>query len=47
MNALSVNVQGLGHKTKKEWIRMLSNSFKLNFLAIQETKMSSISHMLV
>nr|GEY59455.1 RNA-directed DNA polymerase, eukaryota [Tanacetum cinerariifolium] len=31
--------------TKKEWIKALTNSFKLNFLAIQETKMTSISHM--
>ncbi|GJS48238.1 RNA-directed DNA polymerase, eukaryota [Tanacetum coccineum] len=45
MNALSINIQGLGHKTKKEWIKTLTNSFKLNFLAIQETKMTSISHM--
>ncbi|GJZ96376.1 RNA-directed DNA polymerase, eukaryota [Tanacetum coccineum] len=36
---------GLGHKTKKEWIKALSNSFKLNFLAIQETKMTRVSHM--
>ncbi|GKD48072.1 RNA-directed DNA polymerase, eukaryota, partial [Tanacetum coccineum] len=44
MNALSINIQGLGHKTKKEWIKTLTNSFKLNFLAIQGTKMTSISH---
>nr|GEZ33181.1 hypothetical protein [Tanacetum cinerariifolium] len=37
----------LGHKTKKEWIKALTNSFKLNFLAIQETKMSSVSYMVV
>ncbi|GKA10549.1 RNA-directed DNA polymerase, eukaryota [Tanacetum coccineum] len=37
----------LGHKTRKEWIKALTNSFKLNFLAIQETKMSSVSHMVV
>ncbi|GJT30566.1 RNA-directed DNA polymerase, eukaryota [Tanacetum coccineum] len=43
--AQSINIQGLGHKTKKEWIKTLTNSFKLNFLAIQETKMTSISHM--
>ncbi|GJT51945.1 RNA-directed DNA polymerase, eukaryota [Tanacetum coccineum] len=45
MNALSINVQGLGHKTKKEWIKALANSHKLNFLAIQETKMLTVSHM--
>nr|GEV43275.1 RNA-directed DNA polymerase, eukaryota [Tanacetum cinerariifolium] len=36
---------GLGHKTKKEWVKALTNSNKLNFLAIQETKMSRVSHM--
>ncbi|GJS07102.1 RNA-directed DNA polymerase, eukaryota, partial [Tanacetum coccineum] len=36
---------GLGHKTKKEWIKALANSHKLNFLAIQETKMLTVSHM--
>ncbi|GJZ03371.1 RNA-directed DNA polymerase, eukaryota [Tanacetum coccineum] len=45
MNILSLNVQGLGHKTKKEWIRELSIKNKINFLSIQETKMSGISHM--
>ena len=45
MNALSINMQGLGHKTKKEWIKTLVNSHKLNFLAIQETKMGRVSHM--
>ena len=42
MNVLSINIQGLGHKTKKEWIKALTNSYKLNFLAIQETKMESM-----
>nr|GEU51902.1 RNA-directed DNA polymerase, eukaryota [Tanacetum cinerariifolium] len=32
-------------KTKKEWIKALTNSYKLNFLAIQETKMPRVSHM--
>nr|GEV40261.1 RNA-directed DNA polymerase, eukaryota [Tanacetum cinerariifolium] len=31
--------------TKKEWVKALINSNKLNFLAIQETKMSSVSHL--
>nr|GEY85843.1 RNA-directed DNA polymerase, eukaryota [Tanacetum cinerariifolium] len=30
---------------KKEWVKALINSNKLNFLAIQETKMSSVSHL--
>ncbi|GJZ10125.1 RNA-directed DNA polymerase, eukaryota [Tanacetum coccineum] len=45
MNMLSINVQGLGNKTKKEWVKELSIKNKLNFIAIQETKMDKISHM--
>nr|GFC09201.1 RNA-directed DNA polymerase, eukaryota [Tanacetum cinerariifolium] len=36
---------GLGHKTKKEWIMALSVKHKLNFIGIQETKMSSVSQL--
>ncbi|GKC30331.1 RNA-directed DNA polymerase, eukaryota [Tanacetum coccineum] len=39
------NIIGLGHKTKKEWIKELACKYKLNFLAIQETKMNMVSHM--
>ncbi|GJT08929.1 RNA-directed DNA polymerase, eukaryota [Tanacetum coccineum] len=39
------DLASLGHKTKKEWIKALVNSHKLNFLAIQETKMGRVSHM--
>ncbi|GJV14329.1 hypothetical protein Tco_1359652 [Tanacetum coccineum] len=42
---LLLYVQGLGNKTKKEWIKELSINHKLNFIAIQETKMDKISHM--
>ncbi|GKC70983.1 RNA-directed DNA polymerase, eukaryota, partial [Tanacetum coccineum] len=42
---LSLNVQGLGHKTKKEWVKELNFKHGVNFLALQETKMESISHM--
>nr|GFA73700.1 hypothetical protein [Tanacetum cinerariifolium] len=35
----------LGNKTKKGWIRELSVKHKLNFIAIQETKMESVSYM--
>ncbi|GJU64033.1 RNA-directed DNA polymerase, eukaryota [Tanacetum coccineum] len=35
----------LGHKTKKEWIKALTNKYKLNVVAIQETKISNVSHM--
>nr|GEZ74519.1 RNA-directed DNA polymerase, eukaryota [Tanacetum cinerariifolium] len=45
MNVLSINVQGLGNKTKKKWIKELAIKNNLNFLAIQETKMEKISHM--
>ncbi|GJT44753.1 putative reverse transcriptase domain-containing protein [Tanacetum coccineum] len=45
MKILSLNVQGLGNKTKKEWIKELNNKYKINFLAIQETKLDVISHM--
>ena len=45
MNMLSINVQGLGNKNKKEWVKQLSIKHKLNFIAIQETKMDKISHM--
>ncbi|GJU90435.1 RNA-directed DNA polymerase, eukaryota, partial [Tanacetum coccineum] len=42
---LSLNVQGLGHKTKKEWVKELNNKHGVNFLALQETKMDCISHL--
>ncbi|GJY50686.1 RNA-directed DNA polymerase, eukaryota [Tanacetum coccineum] len=32
-------------KSKKEWVKELSNNNKLNFIAIQETKMEKVSHM--
>nr|GEX27414.1 RNA-directed DNA polymerase, eukaryota [Tanacetum cinerariifolium] len=41
----SLNVQGLGHKTKKEWVKELNIKHNVNFLALQETKMDCISHM--
>ena len=45
MKILSLNVQGLGHKTKKEWIKELNFKHRINFLAIQETKLECISDM--
>ncbi|GJW59500.1 RNA-directed DNA polymerase, eukaryota [Tanacetum coccineum] len=42
MNFLSLNVQGLGNKTKKGWIRELCQKHIINFVSIQETKMESI-----
>ncbi|GJS77776.1 RNA-directed DNA polymerase, eukaryota [Tanacetum coccineum] len=35
----------LGNKTKKEWVKELTNNNKLNFIAIQETKMEKVPHM--
>ncbi|GKD89234.1 hypothetical protein Tco_1364741 [Tanacetum coccineum] len=35
----------LGHKTKKEWVKELNYKHRINFLALQETKMDCISHM--
>ncbi|GJS35527.1 RNA-directed DNA polymerase, eukaryota [Tanacetum coccineum] len=42
MNFMSLNIQGLGHKAKKGWINRLCSLHKLNFIALQETKMESI-----
>nr|GEU74695.1 RNA-directed DNA polymerase, eukaryota [Tanacetum cinerariifolium] len=42
---LSLNVQGLSQKTKKDWVKELSTKHRVNFLALQETKMERISHM--
>ncbi|GJS62664.1 RNA-directed DNA polymerase, eukaryota [Tanacetum coccineum] len=47
MNCLSLNVQGLGSKAKKDWIKELNNKHKVNFLFVfvQETKLDCISDM--
>ncbi|GJU58650.1 RNA-directed DNA polymerase, eukaryota [Tanacetum coccineum] len=45
MNILSLNVQGLGSKAKKDWIKELNVLHKVNFLALQETKMENFSVM--
>ncbi|GKE35098.1 RNA-directed DNA polymerase, eukaryota [Tanacetum coccineum] len=42
MNALSINVQGFGDLNKRRWVRDLCNIHKVNFLAIQETKMLQV-----
>nr|GEX77069.1 RNA-directed DNA polymerase, eukaryota [Tanacetum cinerariifolium] len=41
----SHNHKGLGHKTKNEWVREFNLQHKVNFLALQETKMDRITHM--
>ena len=42
MNCLSHNIQGLGSKAKKDWIRELNVKHKVSFLSLQETKMENI-----
>nr|GEU59843.1 RNA-directed DNA polymerase, eukaryota, reverse transcriptase zinc-binding domain protein [Tanacetum cinerariifolium] len=39
MNFLSLNIQGLAQKAKKDWVKELCSKHKVNFLALQETKM--------
>jgi hypothetical protein len=39
MNSLSINVQGFGDPNKRRWVRDLCNTHKVNFLALQETKL--------
>ena len=42
MNFLSLNIQGLAQKAKKDWVKELCVKNKVNFLALQETKMEKI-----
>ncbi|GJU93005.1 RNA-directed DNA polymerase, eukaryota [Tanacetum coccineum] len=35
----------LGHKTKKEWVKELNIKHKVNFIALQETKMDRVTQM--
>ena len=42
MNFLSLNVQGLAQKAKKDWVKELCFKNKVNFVGLQETKMESI-----
>ncbi|GKC19148.1 RNA-directed DNA polymerase, eukaryota, partial [Tanacetum coccineum] len=39
MNFMSLNIQGLAQKAKKDWVKELCVKHKVNFLALQETKM--------
>nr|GEX60977.1 RNA-directed DNA polymerase, eukaryota [Tanacetum cinerariifolium] len=43
--SMGYDMDGLGHKTKKKWVRELNLQHKVNFLALQETKMDRITHM--
>ncbi|GJV71284.1 RNA-directed DNA polymerase, eukaryota [Tanacetum coccineum] len=42
MNFMSLNVQGLAQKAKKDWVKELCVKNKVNFVGLQETKMGSI-----
>nr|GEV48263.1 RNA-directed DNA polymerase, eukaryota [Tanacetum cinerariifolium] len=39
------DIERLGHKSKKEWIKELNYKHKVNFLALQETKLERVTHM--
>ena len=39
---MSLNVQGLAQKAKKDWVRELCINNKVNFVGLQETKMETI-----
>ena len=42
MNFMSLNIQGLAQKAKKDWVKELCFNNKVNFLALQETKREEI-----
>ena len=44
MNFLSLNIQGLAQKAKKDWVKELCAKHKVNFLALQETKMENMEN---
>nr|GEX24429.1 RNA-directed DNA polymerase, eukaryota [Tanacetum cinerariifolium] len=43
--SMGYDMDGLSHKTKKEWVKELNLQHKVNFLALQETKMGRFTHM--
>nr|GEY85333.1 RNA-directed DNA polymerase, eukaryota, reverse transcriptase zinc-binding domain protein [Tanacetum cinerariifolium] len=43
--SMGYEMDGLGHKTKKELVKELNLQHKVNFLMLQETKMDRITHM--
>lgn len=47
MNCLSLNVQGARSFDKRVWVRSLCHKFKINVLAIQETKLELIDYLMV
>ena len=47
MNCVSINIQGAGNIEKRQWIRKLCNKHRVNFLGVQETKMSTVDDFMV
>ena len=47
MNIISLNIQGLRQQAKIKWVRDLCSKHKVNFLALQETKMEMVDDFLV
>ncbi|GKB43407.1 RNA-directed DNA polymerase, eukaryota, partial [Tanacetum coccineum] len=45
MEGCSQDIERLGQKAKKEWIKEINFKHNINFLTLQETKMDKISHM--
>ncbi|GKE56038.1 RNA-directed DNA polymerase, eukaryota, partial [Tanacetum coccineum] len=39
---MGYNMEGVGHKTKKDWIKELCMKRRVNFVALQETKTESM-----
>lgn len=42
MNFMSLNIQGITQKAKKDWVKELCIKHKVNFLTLHETKMESM-----
>lgn len=47
MKLMSVNIRGFGKTWKRKWLREIVDKESLEFLAIQETKLSDISSQFV
>ena len=43
MKMMSLNVQGIGRKDKKKWVKDLCLKCAIQFLSLHETKISSFS----
>jgi hypothetical protein len=47
MNVLSLNIQGLGENGKKKWVKELCLMNRVNFLSLQETKLTRLDIVMV